>query len=324
MNIGGWLQPRYEFTSRQDAEDLNSFYIRRLRLDVRGHVLSPNLTFRLMPEFARTANLRDGWINYAFTPEMQVRAGQFTVPFQWHRFVGPRRQHFAERGVPSETFGFPTGRDAGIMLHGQNAARTWNYGLGVFDGAGRNVQFSNSSGLLLSGRLGVAALGQVPTDETDYRANITQPNLAFGAGVQAAQKNEVRAWDLGRSETRDRRANWVSGTLDTQFRYRGFSAAAEGYLRRVNPRDGAVGSYTGRAFMLTSGYAIVPDQYEVVGRFSRLRHDVNDPNTTEEEWGVGLNIYHQAHDWKTRINYLNHSGFGFRTGTVIVEHHLQF
>ncbi len=79
LNIGGWIQPRFEFQRRSDAENKSSFYMRRVRLDLRGHVFTDRLTFRIMPELARTANLRDGWINYAFRPWAQVRFGQFTA-----------------------------------------------------------------------------------------------------------------------------------------------------------------------------------------------------------------------------------------------------
>jgi hypothetical protein len=323
LKVGGWVQPRFEYTIRDDAENLSSFLIRRARVDVTGHVFNDRLTFRIMPELARTATLRDAFINYAFSPEVQLRGGQFTVPFQWHRFVGPRRQHFAERGIASEALGFPNGRDIGLMLHGQNEARTWQYALGVFDGAGRNVALSTSDGNMASGRITLALIGQVPRDETDY-AHSARQNLSLGLGVQAANKNEVRAWDLGRSPAGNTRADWVSGTADLHYRWRGFSIVGDGYLRRVRPDDDAVDAYTGGGYMVSAGYAIMPDFLEAVARYNWLRLDLDDPDTRMEEWGLGLNFYHRGHDWKTRLNYLNQTGLGGKFGTVIVEHHLQF
>ncbi len=65
LDIGGWVQPHYEYTtSTGDDDDSSSFFMRRVRVDIRGHVFTPALTFRIMPEFARTANLSDAWINY--------------------------------------------------------------------------------------------------------------------------------------------------------------------------------------------------------------------------------------------------------------------
>jgi phosphate-selective porin OprO and OprP len=323
LNIGGWIQPRYEFRQHSDDEDTSSFYLRRVRLDLQGYIFTEALTFRIMPELARTANLRDAWINYAFHPSAQVRFGQFTVPFQWHRAVSPRRQHFAERGVPSETLGWPVGRDAGVMLHGTGPERRWNYGVGLFDGAGRNVQFSNSDGHMASGRVAYALLGQIPREESDY-AFSEELALAVGAGLQGAWRNEVRAWDLGRSAIGNDRADFLASTFDSRFSWRGFSLAGDVYYRRVDPDDPAVSSYNGRGYMLSSGYFVVPKQHEVVARYSQLRLDRSDRDTREREWGLGWNIYHGGHDWKTRFNLLRHTASDQRRTTFLIEHHLQF
>ncbi len=199
LHIGGWIQPRYEYQNRsdRDPEATSSFFMRRVRLDVRGHVFTPDLTFRVLSEHARTSDLRDGCINYAFTPGFQVRFGQFTAPFQWHRYVSPRRQHFADRGVPSETFGWFQGRDVGVMTHGRLGDDKLVYGIGFFDGAGRNVATSNSDGHMATG-------------------------------------------------------------------------------------------------------------------------------TREREWGVGWNLYHRGHDWKTRLNLLRHDFALAHDQRFLVEHHLQF
>jgi hypothetical protein len=323
LHIGGWIQPRYEYTIRSDDENLSSFYLRRVRLDLRGHVFTPNLTFRIMPELARTANLRDAWINYEFQPELQVRFGQYTVPFQWHRYVSPRRQHFAERSAVSESFGFPQGRDIGAGLHGVSSTQTFAYAVGLFDGAGRNIEFSDSSGNMASGRVNYALLGKVPREESDL-AWSENPVLALGAGVQGATRNQARQWDLGRSPLANRRADWATATGDVRFALLGFSIAGEGYVRRVNPDDPLVEDYTGTGWGATAGYFIVREKCELVSRYNRLRLDTDDRATQGTEWGLGVNVYHRGHDWKTRINYLSHTTDEFREQRILLEHHLQF
>ncbi len=325
LQIGGWIQPRYEYTYRSgDAENLSSFFMRRVRLDLRGNVFTPDLTFRVMSEFARTANLRDGWINYEFDDRLQVRFGQFTLPFQWHRYVGPRRQHFAERSRVSETFGFPQGRDIGAGLHGRNAARTLVYGVGIFDGAGRNIERSDSSGNVVTGRITHALLGTVPREESDLEWS-QAPVLAIGAGLQGATRNPVRQWDLGRSATDNRRADWGAATADVRFALHGFSIAGEGFVRRVRPDDPFVDDYTGAGWGATAGYFIMREKCELVGRYNRFRLDTDDPATQETEWGLGINIYHRGHDWKTRINYLNlNMDTDPREQIILFEHHVQF
>jgi phosphate-selective porin OprO and OprP len=322
LNIGGWIQPRYEYTFRSnDNENISSFYMRRVRLDISGHVFNPALTFRIMPEFARTANLRDAWINYEFERELQARFGQYTVPFQWHRYIAPRRQHFAERSNVSETFGFPQGRDIGLGFHGINKNQTFSYGAGFFDGAGRNIELSNSSGNMASGRVNFSLLGTLPREESDL-AWSDEPQLSFGAGLQGATRSEVREWDLGRSLTADRRVDWGTATGDVRVALKGFSVAGEGFVRRVSPKDSLVDSYTGAGWGFTGGYFIIPKQYEFVGRYNHLRLDNDDGDTRETEWGLGLNIYHNGHDWKTRLNFLSYTTDDLREQSLLLEHHL--
>lgn len=321
--LGGWIQPRYEYTREPGDEDKSSFLLRRVRLDFQGFAFDERITFRVMSEFARTANLRDAWINYRFDPALQVRAGQFTVPFQWHRYVSPRRQHFAERGVPSETFGFPTGRDVGAMAHGRLADGKLAYGLGVLDGAGRNVATSNSSGNMASARATWAVLGDLPREESDL-AFSEDLQWALGGGVQGARKNEARAWDLGRSATGNDRADWAAGTADTLLRYRGFSLAGDAYFRSVDPDDTAVSSYRGWAYMVSGGYFVVPEKYEVVGRWSQLRLDRGENDTRHDQWGLGANWYIHGHDHKLRLNYFNNKTEPGTDQTLLLEYHLQF
>ncbi len=324
LEITGWIQPRFEYRSRPDAEDTSSFLMRRVRLDFRGHVFDERITFRVMPELARTANLRDAWIDYEWNRAFQVRAGQFTVPFQWHRYVSPRRQHFAERGDPSETFGFPTGRDIGVMAHGRNEDNTFGYGVGVFDGAGRNVGISNSSGNMGSARVTWAALGELPREESDLGFS-DQLQLSFLGGVQGAYRNEARDWDLGRSPAPgNTRADWVSSTAGVGLRYRGFSQVLDGYLRRVDPDSPAVDSYSGWAYMASTGYFVVPEKWELVGRWSQLRLDKDDRDTRQDELGLGVNWYVKGHDHKIRLNYFNGRSADGTEHTTVLEYHLQF
>ncbi|MEX2633714.1 MAG: porin [Balneolales bacterium] len=302
-NLSGLINSRYEYTLREGNEDLSSFYLRRIRLDFQGHLFNDQISYRILPDFAQTMSLEVAWANYAYNDQAQFRFGLIVVPFHWHRFISSSRHHFVERGEPSENFGFPSGRDFGLMFHGRNDENTIAYRAGFFDGAGSKISQSNSSGNMVSARLVAAALGQVPRDETDFEFSESL-NLAFGFGIQAANKNEVRDWSLGRSIPGNNRANWVSGTGDIHFRWMGFSLAADGYLRNVQP-VAEVEDYNGWAYMVSSGYFISPNKLELVARYSDLKWDENDPSTQENEIGLGLNIYHEAHNLKTSIQYLS-------------------
>ncbi len=319
LKVNGRLQPRYEYRSSESAEDTSSFYLRRLRLDFKGHVFDPRLTFRVMPEFSRTANLRDGWINYAFGGSFNLRAGQMTVPFQRQREISGFRQHFTERGEPSETFGVPGGYDIGVMLHGTDSERRWRYAVGIFDGSGRNTKESNSSGNLISGRVSRAITGFLAADESDL-ARSDPPQVTVGGGLQGATKNELRDWSLGRSDEGE--ADFLAATADIHLAGKGFSAAFDYYLRRVFPE--ATGAYTGDGFLVTAGYIFPGGRFEPVLRYSDLYLDRNDASTREKELGAGLNIYHRGNNFKTRFNYFRQDKSGSIDDIYLVELHLSF
>jgi len=305
LELGGVIQPRMQAMSPVQGENRNSFLMRRVRVDLQGTFMDGLLGFRILPELAGgSASLLDGWVELDVTPMVRLRAGQFVVPFHWQRAVSAARQHFTERGQPSEAFGFAGAWDAGVALFGSNAENTLSYGLGIFDGAGRNVGLSNSSGLMGSGRLAWAPLGTLPREESDL-AFSQALQASLGLALQGATRNEIRAWDLDRSPVGNRRADWVTGTADLTARWRGISAAGELYLRRVEPDDPEVDRYTGWAHMTTVGYFLIPTRTEVVGRHSRLRLDRDDGDTRSEEWGVGVNLYHAGHDLKTQFHYWN-------------------
>lgn len=323
MTVGGRVNARYQFDDPVAGEHLSSFFLRRVRLDLRGHLLHPRLTFRVMPELTGTASLRHAWIDYAFDPALQVRVGQTAAPFQWHRFVSSTRHQFAERSAPSETLGFPGGFDVGVLVHGRNAGNTFSYGVGLFDGAGRNVRESNSAGHMVSSRLTWAAAGELPREEPDL-AHSEAVQITFGMGLQGANRNGVRAWDLDRSAAANRRADWAAGVADVSLRWRGFSGFLEGYLRRVSPDDPQVASYTGRAHTLGAGYFVVPRRLEVVGRTSVVHLDRDDPATRERQWGGGANIYHHGHLFKTHVQYLRTDRVEGVGNVVLVQLHLMF
>lgn len=323
LNIGGRIQARYEHRRHSGREDTSSFFLRRVRVDFRGHLHDPKLTFQIMPELTGSPNLRDAWIDYQFSRSLQIRVGQFVVPFHWSRYISGNRQLLLERGLPSEAFGFPTGYDMGVGLHGHNDDNSFSYGIGLFDGAGRNVGESNSSGHMASGRVTWALSGILPREEPDL-AGSEELQLTLGAGLQAANRNEVRAWDLGRSAQGNRQADWATATTDFSLRWRGLSLVTDAYLRGVSPDDMTVASYAGWAYTIRGGYFIVPGKFEIIGRYSELMLDRRDNATRETEWDIGLNLYHHGHGWKTQINYSNQIVDDGTDRIFAVQQHLSF
>ncbi len=323
LNVGGWIQPRYEFRRTPDDEDTSRFRLRRVRLNLTGHVFDEALTYRVMPDFAGDAELFDAWANYAFDPLVQVRFGQFSVPFHWHFCVSANRQHFAERGLAGAQFGVPAGYDLGVLLHGQDEADRFAWGLGIFDGAARGTRPRDNTGHLVSTRVRWAPLGELIAEESDL-AQSEQVKVTLAGGAQGAWRSELRAWDLGRSPAGNERGEFATGTVDAVLHWRGLSLVGEGYLRRVWPDDSAVDAYTGWAYSTGAGWFVLPRRVEVVGRFGQLMLDRDDGATRQREWAAGLNLYHRGHRWKTQASYIKYERDAGNEHVWIVQHQLWF
>jgi len=325
LRITGLIQARYEYRSipNSTTPDASSFRMRRVRLYFDGHALTKQLTYRIVSEHATTSNLRAAYIEYAFDPALRLRAGQFPIPFQWHRDVSSSAQHFAERSESGQEFSANGGEDIGVMLHGRLLENRFKYFAGVFGGGGRNISTTGNTGHLLSARVAYAVLGDLPREEGDL-ADSQSLQWAIGAGVQGAWKNDRIAWDLGRSAANEGRGDFATGTVDTRLAIHGVSLTGEGYYRSVSPAAADVATYDGWAYMVSAGWFVVAKQVELVARFAEYQLDSDDTTTRREATSVGVNLYHFERNLMTKINYVSDRFGGQRRNTILVELQLRF
>ena len=296
MTIRGRIQPRFEYESREAPElaDHASFFLRRTRLDFRGHVMDGKMTFRLMPELSRQANLRDAWANVNYSRALQVRIGQYQVPFQWDRdpHNSSNRHQFLERSRPGEEFQLADGRDIGVMVHGRNAG-TLSYGAGLFGGQGRNVRRSDSTGVLISGRAGFALAGDYPSTEALLRP-LPRTNIAAGLGAYRAGRNTARDWHPWSGPDTEQ-ADVTSGTADLHFQRGVFSSHVSVFSRRVNPRDDVLESYSGEGYNAQAGVLLRPEKFFASVRYSETKPDRSRDEDRSREALLSLQWFHDGH-----------------------------
>lgn len=298
MTIGGRIQPRFEHVQREDRDNLTRFRFRRVRLDVRGHVIDENLTFRIMPELRDRAELDTAWINYRFSDRFQLRAGQYSVPFSWERDVSSSRHQLTERSVANNAFQWPGGggKDLGVMLHG-NSPGNIRYATGVFGGEGKNRSGGSSEGVLLSGRVAWSPVGNHPNTETLLKP-LEKPNLSFGAGAWYANRNAVRDW--APQVAGDQRADAYATTADGHLQVGRFSMHISGFYRRVEP-EANVPAYDGSGFTLQGGYLFLPDRLFASLRYSESEANKKQFGNRKREVLGGVQIFHQGHHSKVHL-----------------------
>lgn len=332
LEIGGILQPRFEVGITDpggEGDVLTTFRFKRARLDFRGWAYTEALTFRFYPDISASPSVRDAWVDYRVSPGFRLRMGRFNVPFHWHRFASSTRQLFAERALAGNEFGFRSGRDIGLMFHGSNDAATLAYAVGAFDGTGQRYA-AHGEGLMVTGRTAAALVGSLRNQEAST-SPVDEVTLTVGLGGQAAFANRLRDWATpmgGAEDGQLQEANWVTGTFDLQFWVGGLSLTGDLFVRHVDPADTAVDDYLGLGFGANAGFLLIPERLDVVARYSRAQLDLASDASTLQEIAGGFDIFHRAHNWKTRINYvLDIASSGedaIQRHTAPVEHSVSF
>ncbi|MDD6210419.1 MAG: porin [Bacteroidales bacterium] len=147
-----FINPRYIYA---DDGKPSGFDLRRAQIDLKGSVMK-NLDYRLMLDFANNPKILDA--NASWTPlkELNIRAGQFKVPFSlettYARWVleSPENSQIVEQLVyySDDPSGIKSnGRDIGVSLYGgffhKKGYNIIDYNVGVFNGNGSNIKDNN-------------------------------------------------------------------------------------------------------------------------------------------------------------------------------------
>ena len=165
LSISGWMNIQYDYERQLQNDnltltELNTFNVRRARLDVKGNI-NPYLEFRLQGDFAVSPKMVDGFVKVKLAKYFNIQAGQFKIPFTFENPQSPLTLEGIEYAqVISKLSGYSDvchvatysgGRDVGLMLYGDlfNFERDGKeipiltYKLGVFNGNGMNKKDAN-------------------------------------------------------------------------------------------------------------------------------------------------------------------------------------
>jgi len=136
MRIGGVIQSDLRVFGAHYPED-NDFDIRRARLFIEGRMFD-YFGYKFEGEFEGSSNDRlvDALINFDYFPYLQIQVGQFKEPFSLENLISDKYLPFNERSM---AFYLTPARDVGLMIHGTVLGDMINYGVGVFNGDGRDA-----------------------------------------------------------------------------------------------------------------------------------------------------------------------------------------
>jgi len=149
----GRLQIDGYFFRRESASmPTDTVLLRRVRLEAYGWV-GPWLYFNLAGDFAlgppaAADPVAQSWIattdNFVMIAPREnlvmLQVGQFDAPFTLENRTSDKYFDFLERSITVRTFGVPSNKEVGAMVHGLPPSKRFYYSLGVFNGDGQNFR----------------------------------------------------------------------------------------------------------------------------------------------------------------------------------------
>ena len=263
----------------------SSFRTRRVRPDLRGKLFG-SVGYRLQYELAGSPSLLDFYLNWG-PGSAKLQAGQFKAPFGRQELTSIAKQHFVDRSIASARFA--PSRQQGLALLGKNAGSTFEYGIRVFNGNGRNRSSDDNSEKMIAGRAVFNLLGSYDLDESalDYPDS---PRLSFGfAGLSNTDGEGVDAVDITRFG------------VELAFKVQGLSFISEFYQEQASPDVGDDLDTDGLYAQL--GYLFPGKRLELALRHAFISPDVAGGSADQTETGVALNFYINKHGQKVQMDY---------------------
>jgi len=135
LKVGGWYQADGRIYLDADHPTADTFTNRRARLDVRG-VLENDWGYRLYATLVGSPVIQEAWVSYQRFPSMRLKLGQFKEPFSLESQYSARWIDFVERSMGVTAL--QPAEDVGVMLYGNPWDSRVVYGVGLFNGQGRD------------------------------------------------------------------------------------------------------------------------------------------------------------------------------------------
>ena len=333
------LRMRFQLLSiveRSRASALRqTFQVRRARFGSLGHLVSPDFKYRLELAFGprevntragtpQTSPLLDLVLDWQHFRDLNVRAGQYKVPFDRQRIIPFFKLQFVDRALTDTEFTFD--RDLGVDLHSSDlfGLGGLRYNLGVFTGNGRNAFELGDLGLTYVARVEVLPFGLFDAySEGDFDRGGLQ--MSLGLAYLLIERAPRDHGILGAEPADGGTTDMQVATVDALVQFHGWSVLSAFFLRdsRRNPGplvddagvalagpDGApvtiAPSRDGTGFLVQGGYLLPFLPLELAARYAVVdgREAPNrDGLTRVEEFAGALNYYVARHQLKLQANY---------------------
>ena len=307
------------------GDSKGSFRIRRAKTEFTGWVWKKELTFELQlswagpePGTSTQTPLEDLLLTWDASKHesFRITVGQFKVPFGRQEMTSSGKQQFCDRDLLS--FEFTRGRDIGIQFDGELLRGQLEYAAGIFNGNPASRLGNDNNKYQYNLRLMYQPWGKVGYSEGDFESK-DKPLLAVAAQFE---HNDQRGAASSLSPITELKTVNLAG--DVVFKYKGFSAFAEVFLRNREPDSDS--SFNSNGWHAQAGYFVKRDVLEAALRYARW--DPSDAEADDEqiERGVALNYFFRKHGLKLQADFRELEGRfqGLKTKELRVQTQVMF
>lgn len=235
-NLKGRLQLRD--TVVLGTNPSNELAIRTVRFTLSGTVFSKDLKYYFLValgpadfEAGNPSPIFDAYVESTHLRDLNVRLGQFFVPFDRARTIREFALQFVDRQQVVGELNLD--RDIGLMISSQDLfglGGRLNYAVGFFGGSGKNRFAAEVPGFLYTARVGLKPFGPFDDDVEGDLERKANPRLALGAAfalnhnATRARSNTGATYTLGPFQQ-------LHGAADLVFKWHGVSLLAEFLVR---------------------------------------------------------------------------------------------
>jgi len=324
MRMTGRIQMRYGYEDRdnvhdtEEQQDESSFNLRRARLKWDGHAYK-HLKYKIelalkstgTVDGSKAVELIDWLASYNKNPALSVQFGQWKVPWNRQRVISSSNLQLIDRATSQDEF--TQDRQVGAMLHGKLFNKKFEYYAGMFNGNGRNESSNGNNEMLYIARVSWNPFGAFGSGIGEKESDLDwseKPKAHISAAI---------AFDGGADETialkrvgtiTAKEVDKTSIVGEYGLKYRGFSTKAEVYWRKYDGIDTSVldtnksTKVIDRGFFVQGGYFVIPDKFEVAGRYSLVDFDNQRTTDATRETTVGLSWFFAGHGNKLQVNWV--------------------
>jgi hypothetical protein len=305
----------------------NEINVKTLRLITQGHVLTKDIKYNIQLAFGgndfetgSASPIFDAFIDYTRFRNLNVRVGQYFVPFDRARTIREFALQLVDRQQVVQELTLD--RDVGLMLYSGDLGGLkglLGYHLFIGGGEGRNRFGGQATGGLYVARLVLRPWGAFDEDQEGDLQRLPRPRLAIGlAGAYNQETNRQRS-TTGTALTAGT-FDYTHAAADVVFKHSGLSflgevvvrEAGRDFIEGTNASGATIREYSrsGWGYFLQAGLMVHP-KVELAARWDQLfASEGTDPAlltqaTTQGKQVVGgLNVYLNGHAFKLQTDYV--------------------